>query len=287
MSTLQALVDGLLVGGVYSVISVGLTLVFGVMGIVNFAQAEFMMIGMFVAYFAWVAFGLDPMVGSLLAFLVTFAFGGLLQATLIRRVLNAPHTSQILLTIGLLIVLENGALLLFGPEFRSVRTTYQDVAFNIGGIFVSAPYLGAFALATVCAVALWFVLERTWIGHAMRATAQNPMAAQIVGIDVRGVYRIAFGLGTGLTAFGGAIVLPYMTVSPSVGAQFVILMFTVVVLGGLGSVLGALVGGLVAGVIQSLSGLFLPIQMQNLVLFVVFIMILTFRPAGILARSGR
>jgi branched-chain amino acid transport system permease protein len=285
MAVLQAIIDGLLIGGVYSVISVGLTLVFGVMGIVNFAQAEFMMVGMLVAYFVWVLLGIDPIIGALISFGFVYLMSTAVYTLLISRVLSAPHTAQILLTVGLLIVIENAALLMFGPDFRSVRTPYQDFAFKLGGIFVSAPYLVAFLLAGASAVSLWLVLQRSWIGRAMRATAQNSMAARIVGIDVDRIYCIAFGLGTGLTAFGGAIVLSYITVSPSIGAQFVVLMFTVVVLGGLGNVLGALVGGLLTGVIQSLSALFLPIQMQNLVLFVVFIMILALKPEGILGRS--
>lgn len=282
MQLLQSIVDGILVGGVYSVIAVGLTLVFGVMGIVNFAHAEFMMIGMFIAYFVWQYLGLDPLLGAIVSFAVVFGFGWIIQREIVSRVLNAPHTSQILLTVGLLIALENLALIAFGPSFRSVRTPYQESALTFGEIFVSVPYLAAFALATLSAVALWYVLERTWVGRAMRATAQNAMAAQLVGIDVRTIYCIAFGIGTGLTAFGGAIVLPYTTVYPSVGSQFVILMFTVVVLGGLGNVLGALVGGIATGVIQSVSGLLLPIQLQNLVLFIVFILILSVKPTGLL-----
>jgi branched-chain amino acid transport system permease protein len=284
---IQALVDGVLVGGVYGVIAVGLSVVFGVLGIVNFAQAEFMMLGMYVAWFAWRYLGLDPLIGALLSFVVVFVVGMLTQRFLIERVLKGPNVAQIFLTVGILIVLENTALLLFGSDNRTVKTIYQTEALNIGGLFVSVPYLAAFIAAVIVSVALWLALTRTWIGRAIRATAQNPMAASIFGVDTKRVYAIAFGLGTGLSAFGGGIVLSYSSVSPTSGGQYIVLMFTVVVLGGLGSVMGALAGGLIVGIIQSLSTLVMPIQLQNLALFTIFIALLAFRPQGLLGKVSR
>ncbi len=286
MALLQALLDGLMLGGVYAVISIGLTLVFGVVSIVNFAQAQFLMLGMYVAWFAWRYLGLDPLLGSLLAFAVVFVVGWFMQQWLIRRVLKAPEVAQIFLTVGILIVLENGALIVFGSEFKSVQTPYQNESLEWGGLLINLPYAIAFAAAGVAGLAVWWVLAKTWWGRTVRATAQDPMAARLVGIDPDRIYRLALGLGVGLTAFGGAIILPYLTVSPAVGEQFGVLMFTVVVLGGLGNVLGAVVGGLAVGVIQSLSGLYLPLQLQNLVLFTVFIATLALRPEGLLRRRS-
>jgi branched-chain amino acid transport system permease protein len=285
VSFIQAILDGLLVGGVYAVISIGLTLVYGVMGIVNFAQAEFLMIGMFVSWFAWAYLGLDPVLAAPLSFAVAFALGWLVQGQLISRVLKAPSVAQIFLTVGLLIVLENGALLAFGSQFRSVTTSYQTMSLSLGSLFISVPYLIAFSMSLACGLALWWFMRSSWFGRAMRATAQNPMAAQLMGIDTAMMYKMAFALGVGLTAFGGAVILPYVTVFPQVGGQFVVLMFTVVVLGGLGSVAGAVVGGLAVGVIQALSALFFPIQLQNLVLFLVFILVLAVRPQGLVGAS--
>lgn len=282
MGLLQALVDGVLIGGVYAVISLGLTLVFGVMGIVNFAHAQFVMVGMYVAWFAWAKLGVDPLVASPLAFAVAFPLGAGIERLLVRRVSRAPAVAQVFLTVGVLIVLDNLALIAFGSEFRSVQTSYQMSAVRVGPLFVSVPYLAAFVLSAASAVALWLFLARTWYGRAIRATAQDRMAAALFGIDPERMYTLAFALGAGLTAFGGSVILPYITVSPTVGGQFVVLMFTVVVLGGLGNVTGAVVGGIAVGVIQSLSGLLFPIQLQNLVLFVVFIGVLAFRPEGIL-----
>lgn len=282
MALLQALLDGLMLGGVYAVISIGLTLVFGVVSIVNFAQAQFLMIGMYVAWFAWARLGLDPLLGSLLAFGVVFCLGWLIQHLLIRRVLKAPEVAQIFLTVGLLIVLENLALVAFGSQYRSVQTPYQNEALHAFGLMVSLPYAIAFCASVLAGAGIWWVLTRTWWGRTVRCTAQDPMAARLVGINPDRVYRLAVGLGVGLTAFGGAVILPYLTVSPAAGEQFGVLMFTVVVLGGLGNVLGAVVGGLAVGVIQSVSGLFLPLQLQNTVLFIVFILTLALRPEGLL-----
>jgi len=282
---LQAILDGLLVGGVYAVISIGLTLVYGVMGIVNFAQAEFLTIGMFVAWFAWALLGIDPVLAAPLSFAVAFAIGWIVQGQLIARVLKAPSVAQIFLTVGILIVIENGSLLLFGSQFRSVTTVYQTMSLTFGPLFISVPYLIAFAMSLACGIALWRFMRSSWFGRAMRATAQNPVAAQLMGIDTALMYKIAFALGVGLTAFGGAVILPYVTVFPGVGGQFVVLMFTVVVLGGLGSVAGAVAGGLAVGVIQALSSLVFPIQLQNLVLFIVFILVLAIRPQGLVGAS--
>lgn len=286
MQFLQALVDGVLIGGVYGVISIGLSLVFGVMNIVNFAHAAFLMLGMFVAWFAWHYLGLDPLLGAFLSFAVIFVFGCGVQRTLIKPILKAPQVAQIFLTVGILIVLENAALLVFGADFRSVQTPYQTSAFDIGGIIVSKPYLYAFAMALLSGAAVWAFLERTPIGQAMRATSQDPMAATLMGIDTNLMHMTAFGIGVGLTAFGGAVILPYLTASPTVGAHYVVLMFTAVVLGGLGSVAGAVVGGVAVGIIQSLSTLVFPIQLQNLILFVVFILVLALRPEGIVKRRA-
>ena len=294
---LQALLDGVMIGGVYAVLSVGLSLVFGVMGIVNFAHAEFLMVGMFVAYFAWAYLGLDPMIGAFLALALVFVVGMGLQRVLIRPILGAPEVAQIFLTVGLLFAMENGALLLFGADYRSVVTPYQTDALLVWSaapaaeivdatprILVGVDKLLAFAMALLLGTAVWVFMRHTRTGRAMRATAQDLMAAKLMGIDTDRMHQIAFGLGVGATAFGGAVVLPYISASPTIGTQFVVLMFTAVVLGGLGSVAGAVVGGLLVGIIQSLSTLVLPIQLQNLVLFVVFILVLAFRPEGIVAR---
>ncbi|QRG09607.1 branched-chain amino acid ABC transporter permease [Xanthobacter dioxanivorans] len=292
MTFLQLSIDGLLTGGIYVIVSIGLSLVFGVMHIVNFAHAEFLMLGMFIAWFAWSWLGLDPMLGAFLSLALVFVLGMGLQRWLIQPVQGASQMSQIFLTVGLMFMLENGALLLFGADFRSVSTPYQTMGMELlaipgqGKVLVGLDKVLAFAMAALIGLAVWALVQFSRFGMAIRATAQDPMAAQLMGINTRRVYRIAFGLGVGLTAFGGAVILPYMSVFPTVGTQFAVLMFTAVVLGGLGNVAGAVLGGLLVGVVQSLSTLLLPIQMQNFALFVVFIAVLALRPQGLLSRRA-
>lgn len=287
---LQTLVDGILIGGVYAILSTGLSLVFGVMHIVNFAHAEFLMVGMFIAWFAWAYLGLDPMLGAFIALAVTFVLGLGVQRVLIKPIIGAPQVAQIFLTVGLLFAMENGALLLFGADYRSVTTSYQTEAltlFMTGGgdrLLVALDKFYAFGLALLSGLCLWLFLRYTRFGRAMRATSQDVMAAKLMGINTDRMYMVAFGLGVGLTAFGGAVILPYITASPTIGTQYVVLMFTAVVLGGLGSVAGAVVGGLMVGLIQSFSALVMPIQLQNFALFVVFILVLAFKPDGLTAR---
>jgi branched-chain amino acid transport system permease protein len=278
----QAVLDGLLIGGVYGVISVGLTLIFGTLNLVNFAQAEFTMIGMYAAWIVWHVLGVDPLVGAFISFAVGFTLGALVERALIQPVMKSTGVAQIFLTVGLMMVLENGALLIFGGDYRSVLTPYQTQAFTLGPLFISAPYLYTFLAALFGSAIMGLVLQRSWLGRAIRATAQDKMAAQLSGINTKVIHMVAFGLGTGMSAFGGGVILPYATVSPTAGAQYVVIMFLVVVLGGLGNAAGALIGGLVTGVIQSVSGLFAPIQLQNLSLFLVFLALLYIRPTGLL-----
>jgi branched-chain amino acid transport system permease protein len=282
MSFIQALINGLLLGGVYGVISSGLSLVFGVLGIVNFAHAEFMMFGMYVAWFAWRIFGIDPLIGSIVAAVIVGAIGFLVQRCLLQHVLKGPPAAQISLTVGLMIFMENAALVAFGSDFRTVVTPYQTAGIEIGQLYIQAPYLLAFIAAISISVILWLYLSKSWTGRAIRATSQDPMAAKVVGVDTQRIYGMTFALGVGLTAMGGAVILPYLSVSPSAGGQFAVLMFTVVVLGGLGSVAGALAGGIIVGIVQSVSALMFPTHLQNLILFIIFIAVLAFRPQGLL-----
>jgi branched-chain amino acid transport system permease protein len=286
MNVVQALADGLLIGGVYALISIGLTLVFGVMGIVNFAHGAFLMLGMYVAYQTYVYVGLDPLIGGIVALGVVFILGAIIFRTLIARILRAPEISQIFLTLGLLIVLENAALIYFGPSLRSVETPYKNSTIQFGPIFFNAAYLAAFVASIVIGVLLYLFLQRTYLGRAMRATAQDVMAARLLGVNTHRVQWIAFGLGTGLTAFGGGAILAYGSVYPTVSEQYIVLMFTAVVLGGLGSILGAVVGGVAVGLIQSLSVLVLPYDLQNLIVFLALMGVLAFKPTGLLGKGG-
>lgn len=281
MAILQAIVNGILIGGVYALLSVGLTLVFGVMDLINFAQGEFLMLGMFAAYFAWSFWGIDPLIAAVGVGLIIFVLGVIVERVMIEPIINAPALAQVFATVGLGIVLQNGAATLFGADFRSVQTPYQTQSISVLGLHLALPYLLAFAYAVVVAACLGIFLTRTEFGLAMRATAQNRLAAVLLGINPRRMNMVAFGIGVGLAALAGAAILPYTTVYPTVGLQYVLIMFTVVVLGGLGSVSGALVAGLAVGIVQSVSTVFLATELQNLVVFIMFLAALLFKEGAV------
>jgi branched-chain amino acid transport system permease protein len=287
MGFLQSLANGLLIGSVYALIAVGLTLVFGVMDIVNFAHAEFLMLGMFGGYMASNHFGIDPLLAAPLVGAVVFVLGAVLERIIIEPIIKAPPLAQVMATVGLGLVLANGAAALMGNDFRSVKTSYQTTAFTVLGLRLSATYLYAAVYALVVAVLLALFLNRTEFGKAMRATAQNREAAVLLGIDPKRMYMIAFGLGVGLAALAGSAIVPYTLVYPFAGQQYVLIMFTVVVLGGLGSVRGAILAGLAVGVIQSITTLVLASELQNLVVFVVFLAVLVLGPGGVMRRVRR
>ncbi|MDE2573007.1 MAG: branched-chain amino acid ABC transporter permease [bacterium] len=286
MALVQAVVNGLLIGGIYALISMGLTLIFGVMEIVNFAQGDFLMLGMYVAYFAFVGLHLDPMAAAVLGFAALFVLGALIEIGLVRRVLHGPQISQIFLTVGIAITLQNAALALFGADFQSVRVPYQASALSVGHVQIPVPYLLAFAWSAAVGIALHVFLGRTAFGRAIRAVAVNEAAATLCGVNVRLVRMVTFGIGAGLAGLAGAVILPYAYVFPTIGLQYVVIMFTVAVLGGLGNVTGAMLGGLIVGVTQSLSTLFLPSALENLIVFAIFVGVLMIRPAGILGRAN-
>lgn len=287
MTLVDAVVNGLLIGGVYALVSIGLVVVFGVMDIVNFAQGEFLMLGMFGAYYAHGLLGLDPLASAVAVGIVVFFLGAVIELVVIEPIIRAAQLSQVLATVGLSIVLMNGASVLFGNDFHSVTTSYQTRALHVGPLSMSASYLYAFLYALAAVAGLYLFLQRTEFGLAMRATAQDRVTAQLMGINARRVFMVAFGLGVALSALAGAVILPYTTVFPTVGQQYVLIMFTVVVLGGLKSIRGALFAGLVVGVVQSVSGVFLPTELQNLVVFLMFIVALLVLRGDPLSRLRR
>lgn len=284
---LQSIANGVLIGAVYSLISVGLTLIFGVMNIVNFAQGEYLMIGMMLAFFASQASGLDPLLLAPLIGVVGFLFGMLSERIVIEPIIKAPQSAQIIATVGLSLILANGIAVLAGTNFLSVKTPYQNETFDLLGLSFSASFVYAALYALVLALLLSLFLSRTRYGKAIRATAQNRYAVQLMGINPRLMYMIAFGLGSALTTIAGAVILPYTLAYPYIGQHYILIMFTVVVLGGLGSVRGAIAAGLVVGIVQSASTLVLPIDIQNLPVFIVFFAALVLLPGGVLKRIRR
>jgi branched-chain amino acid transport system permease protein len=285
MSTLvaQAIVSGLLIGGVFALIALGLTLIFGVMKIINFAHGDFLMLGMYFALFLSVMGGVDPYLSALLSLPLFFALGWGIQAWLIRPVLSAPENIQILVTVGLSLVLQNTALFLFSPDFQSLKVPYGASTFAIAGVSVSYVRLIACAVSLTAASTVYLILTRTDIGKALRACAEQQLGAMAVGIDVNRMYRVAFGLGTACVALAGVLMTPFFYIAPQVGLPFTLVAFVTVVLGGLGSVPGALAGGLIIGLVESLGEVLLPSpSMKQMATFSVFLLILLIRPQGLL-----
>jgi branched-chain amino acid transport system permease protein len=281
---IQALVSGLLFGGVFALAAVGLTLIFGVLKIVNFAHGEFLMLGMYLAFWAFAVLGLDPFLCLVLTLPVFFLIGHAVQRFLIQRVLGERDEMQILLTLGLLLFLQNLALTVWSPDSRTVAVSYVTSTVQIGTAYVSLPRLAAFVAAIVISVGLYIFLKRTELGRAIRAASDSREGALLVGIDVRRIYCTAFGIGTVCAAAAGSIITPFYFTSPTAGAPFTLTSFVVVVLGSLGNFVGALVGGLIIGVAEAMGEVFMPGSMKQVVTFVIFILVLLFRPEGLFGR---
>jgi len=285
----QALIDGLLVGGVYATIAVGLSLAFGVMRIINWAHGELLMTGMYISYFIFTATGLDPYLIMLLTAVMMFFVGFFLQKGIISNILERETElepiSVLLFTSGLGLFLSNLALMIFGANPLTANTAYTGKSLQIASIYVSVPKLISFTIAIVCTLALYFFLQRSEMGRAIRATAQNRSVATLMGINMKHIYNVAFGIGIALVGLSGALLLPYLPVVPTVGATFSFKSFVIVVLGGQGSVPGALLGGLLVGIIEKLGTQLVSDSVAQMAVFIVFILVLLFKPYGLLGKK--
>jgi branched-chain amino acid transport system permease protein len=282
---IQAMVNGLMVGGVYALIAVGLTLIFGVMNVVNFAHGEFVMLGMVMTYLLHRFFGMDPGVSILLVIPVMLGIGALIQKGLISRVVGQPDEAQILLTLGLSVLLTNIVLLFMGPDYRSVKTTYKLSVWAVGPILFSLPRLFAFIVAMAFSGILWLFLTKTDLGKGLRAVAEKPEVATLMGINPRRMHMLAFGIGISLAAGAGSILTPFFYTFPSVGGMFVLIAFVVVVLGGMGNIPGAIIGALAIGITESLTSQFVALDLAMLGVFIIFVLVLVFKPSGILGKG--
>jgi branched-chain amino acid transport system permease protein len=279
----QVIINGLLMGSVFSLIAVALNVVFGVLEIVNFAHGSIVMLGMYFAYWFSILFHVNPYLAIFLGVPIFFLIGVAIQKILIDRVLDAPPINQFLLTLGLMLFLDNLALLLWKPDYRALSGTYSSMVIKIGGMSLSATRLIACGIMLIAVAALHQFLRKTYFGKAMRATVDSREGAWLVGINVRQVYLITFGISAALAGLAGISIIPFFYVFPYVGSYFVITAYIVVVLGGLGSLPGALLGGLIIGVSESLGGLFLYGSLKSAVPLIIFILVLLFRPSGLFA----
>ncbi len=292
----QVLISGILLGGLYALIGLGMSLIMGVMKIINLAHGELMMVAMYMTYLAFTLIHMDPYVSLLIVCPLMFLFGVVIQKFLITPVMDAESIlpeNQVLLTVGIGLVLSNLALLLFTANYRSVpvsyasKTMYWDL--KLGGqtiaLSVSYPFLAAFCIAVLLGAALFLFLGKTDIGRMIRATAQDKRAAALMGINTRKITYITFGLGAGLVGAAGALLDPVYYLYPEIGGPFTAKAFIITVLGGMGNIPGAVLGGLVLGLAESLGSVYVSLGYKDAFGFVIFVLVLIFLPKGLLGKG--
>jgi len=278
---MEAVSNGLLTGAVYGLVALGLTLVYGVLHIINFAHGALLTLAMYAAWVAWSAFGLDPYIAIIPLVPLFFALGYGVQRFIIGPASRGDDSNILLVTLGLSIVLENTMLAVFRSDTLTVQVPYAMEVIEVGPMLLSFPRVVGFGVAFVVAAILFVILTMTDTGRAIRAVAKERTGAALVGIDVNHVYAVTFGICAACLAVAACLLLPSFYVNPRVGNAFVLVAFTIVVLGGMGSVPGALLGGLVIGVVESVSGLYFGDSLGQLGIFVIFILVLLFRPTGL------
>ncbi|MEM1610073.1 MAG: branched-chain amino acid ABC transporter permease [Sulfolobales archaeon] len=280
----QVIVDGILNGCLYAIIAIGLAMIWGVVEIINFAHGEFLMIAAFLSYLLYIYLGLDPILSIPLAFITTFALGYLVQKTIINRILNAPFLSQIFATFALVLIIRNGFFVSFGPDIRVITTWYSEAVIDIYGVRISLVKLLIALMAVAFTLILQLFLTKTYLGTAIRAIAQDRVAAQLMGVDIEKVYAIAFGLGAGLAGIGGAMLASFYYIFPEMGIPFTLIAFISVVLGGFGNILGPAIGAVIVGLTQGLGAIILTPSMKDIVVYLVFLALLLVKPTGIFSR---
>lgn len=280
----QATVYGLLQGGLLALIAVGFSLVWGVMNVVNLAHGAFVLIGAYIAWTLSTAAGVDPLLGMLVSAGCLFLAGYILQRGLVNLVVNAPIWLTLLLTFGIELMVTNGLILLFTGDFRAIETSYATAGFSVGQVRVPYGRLYGFGLAVALTVGLVVFMSRSRLGLAIRATGMDRAAARLAGVRVRHVYAVTFAISAALAGAAGAIVGTVGTFSPADAGRYTLASFVVAVLGGLGNMWGALAGGIVLGLVQAWGGQYLSGTLVNAIAFVVLVVVLIVRPAGLLGR---
>jgi branched-chain amino acid transport system permease protein len=287
----QSALSGLLIGGIYGLIALGLNIVFGTMRVVNFAQGALLMVGMFIAYWLWELGGIHPYWSPLVSVPALFGLGYLIQRLLVAPLLARERArepmSVLLVTLGLALVLENLALLFFAADFKTVQVGLTRQTFKVAGLIVSVPRLVGLGTMLATGLVLYLFFMRTDLGRAIRAVGQDRQVARLLGIDDRRVYNLAFAISAALMGVAAAVLVPFFYTHPAVGTSFILKAFVIVVLGGLGSMPGAVLGGLIVGVIEGVVGLYVQAAVAQIVLFGLFIAIVFVRPAGLLGLERR
>jgi branched-chain amino acid transport system permease protein len=282
---LQTLASGVLIGLIYALVAIGLTMIFGVMDIVNFAHGEFLMLGMYASFWLFSLYALDPMFTLPLTVLMLFGVGMLIYKTVIRRIIDAPMLSQIFATFGLMFLLRGIAQFLWKPDFRSIENSMVSGAVDVFGIQLGLPQLVAGIGAVLVTGTIYWFLHRTKLGAALEATAADKEAARLMGIDSHKMFALAWGIGAACAGAAGALLSTFFPIFPEVGATFILIAFVVVNLGGFGSVAGAFIAGILIGVIEVMGGLLLGPQYKLAVVLALFLAVLMFRPQGLMGKA--
>ncbi len=289
---LQTLISGVLLGGLYALIGTGMTLILGVMRIINLAHGQLMMVAMYIAFWLFQLYGVDPYVSIVIAAPALFVLGLILQKGLINPVLRVesilPH-NQVILTVGMGMVLQNLATIFFTSDYRSTPVSYANSAWYLSDVWaespielsLSMPWTVSFCLSVLIAVGLWFFLSRTDVGKSIRATAQDKDAAMLMGVNVGWMRAVTFGLGASLVGCAGCLLMPIYYLFPALGSQFTLIAFVITILGGMGSTLGAIIGGLILGVFESCTATYVGMGWAPVGRFVIFLAALAFLPGGV------
>jgi len=280
----QVIVDGILTGSLYALIAIGLAMIWGIVEVINFAHGEFLMISAFLAYFLYIYLGVDPLLSIPLAFATSFMLGYAVQKGIINRILEAPFLSQIFATFALVLIMRNGFFVALGPDIRSVHVWYSEAVLDLFGIRVSVVKLLAAFIFIAATIFLHMFLTRTYLGTAMRAISQDRVAAALMGVDVKKVYAIAFGIGAGLAGIGGALLVSFYYIFPEMGIPFTLIAFISVVLGGFGNILGPAIGAIIIGLTQSIGAIAIDPSMKDILVYLLFLAILLIKPTGIISR---
>ncbi|MBI4591378.1 MAG: branched-chain amino acid ABC transporter permease [Candidatus Rokubacteria bacterium] len=283
----QAALNGFLFGGLYSLMAVGLSLIFGVLRVINMAHGDMMVWGSYLAFVLALRLGLDPFVSFGLCAAALFCLGVLVQRGLVNRVLDAPHEMQILLMLGVALVLENLALVVFGPETRRSESAYGLATVWLGPLFVDVARLITFALTLAFSLALYLFLFRSDMGRLIRAAADNAYGALVIGANVSRIYTVAFGIGAACVGAAGALMSALLPFSPAAAFPQTVTSFNIVIIGGMGSLFGAFLGGILVAVAESLGAVLLVPSLKELVSFILLVLILLFRPQGLFGGKTR
>ena len=281
----QVIISGLLAGALYSMVALGLALIYGVMRVINIAHGTILMLGAYTTFWWFRLLGINPFVSLLVSIPLLFLLGMFLQRTLVTRVVDAPELSSLLLTFGISIALVNVAQLAFTSDVRSVE--FLTGAFLVGPIALSKSRLVSFAFAVVITLLAFWFLQKTKLGKAIRATSQSSDIAMVCGINVQRIHLYSFGIASALAAAGGSLVAVIVAIQPEMGQVYTFKSFLVIVLGGAGNYPGALLGGMLLGLVEQLSSLFLTTQVSEAVAYVLLVLVLLLRPTGLLGGRAK